>query len=50
MQYWPNEEDGNECTFGNVTIKLLDTEKFLDYNIRHLEVRKVTIHAYFTNK
>ncbi|XP_060557616.1 receptor-type tyrosine-protein phosphatase epsilon-like, partial [Ruditapes philippinarum] len=41
LQYWPKEEDGEtECTFGDIVIRLLEIEKFLDYNIRVFEVTK----------
>ncbi|XP_053388764.1 receptor-type tyrosine-protein phosphatase epsilon-like [Mercenaria mercenaria] len=40
LQYWPKEEEEDECTYGNVVIKLLKMDKYLDYNIRYFEVRK----------
>ncbi|XP_060555541.1 receptor-type tyrosine-protein phosphatase eta-like, partial [Ruditapes philippinarum] len=39
MQFGPNEDEENECTYDKVIVKLLNTETFLDYTIRHLEVR-----------
>ncbi|XP_053398988.1 receptor-type tyrosine-protein phosphatase alpha-like [Mercenaria mercenaria] len=40
LQYWPKEEEEDECTYGNVVIKLLKTDKYLDYNVRYFEVVK----------
>ncbi|XP_060604513.1 receptor-type tyrosine-protein phosphatase epsilon-like [Ruditapes philippinarum] len=41
LQYWPKEEEGEtECTFGEIVIKLQETQKFLDYNIRVFLVGK----------
>jgi len=41
LQYWP--EEGDECTYGSINIKLTKTETFEDFVIRSLETRKVSL-------
>lgn len=39
-QYWPKEGEEEVSTFGDINVKVVKIHSYLDYNIRHFEVRK----------